>query len=140
MFLGGENFDLQGILLRANGHDFGHGLLIFVSDLLQDEHDHADGDEKLQHGHHKKTGAVKVFILLGQRVACEVKAPQQKAQRQHARPHKRHFFSQPVKTNPGKNAAQTQQNEHRQLHFEISKLGIQRGGQDQRADEYPDHE
>ena len=65
MFLGGDDFDLQGLFLRTNGGDFGQHLLVFVPHLLQDEHNHADGDEELQHGGHKKTGAVEMWVLLG---------------------------------------------------------------------------
>ena len=64
LFLGGDDFDLQGLLLRTNRRDFGNRLLIFVPDLLQDEHNHADGNEELQHRSHKKTSAEQVFVLL----------------------------------------------------------------------------
>ena len=66
-------------------------LFVFVADFLQNQHDHADGDEELQDGRHKKAGAGKVFVLLGKRIAGQIKSPEQKTQGQHARADERHF-------------------------------------------------
>jgi hypothetical protein len=114
-FLGGDDFDLQGLFFQADGGDFLAHLFGVVANLLQDEHDHADGDEKLQHRRDEKAGAVEVPVLLGKRVGSEVNAPEQEAQGQHARADERLLLPQPEKAHSGKKAAQAQQNEHGQF-------------------------
>ena len=114
-FLGGDDFGLQGFLLQPDGLDFRAHFLRVALNLVEKEDDHADGDEELQHRGNKETGAVKISIFAGKRVAPEVNDPEQKAQRQHAQPHERLLLPQSKKTNAGKRAAQAQQNEHRQM-------------------------
>src|SRR5208337_133546 len=75
-----------------------------------------------------------------QRIAGEVKTPEQEAQGQHASAYKRHLLAQPEETNPGKNTAQAEQHEHRQLHFQRFYFWSQRGGKHVRADKSPDEE
>ena len=107
LFLGGEDLDLQGILLRSNLGNFRANLLGVVTHLLHDQHHHADGNEQLQHGRYQKTCIVKVLILLGKWIAPQVKPPQQEAHGQHAGSDKRYLFPHPVKTNTGEHAAKT---------------------------------
>ena len=60
--LGGEDFDLQGLFFQADGGDFRAHLFGFMADLLQNQHDHAHGDEELQHRRHEEPGAVEVSV------------------------------------------------------------------------------
>jgi hypothetical protein len=132
-FLRGDDLGLQGVFLQADSGDFRAHQFRAVTNLLQNEHDHAHGDEKLQHRRDKKAGTVKVVVLLGKRVAAEVKAPQQKTQGQHARAHECLLLAQPKKAHSGKKAAQTQQNEHGQF-------DLQQAWNFQRTDDGPDHQ
>ena len=117
LLLGGDYFALQGVLLGTDGCDFLQHLLVFIAHLFEHQHDHAHGDEELQHGGHKKSGAVKIVILLRNRVTRQIHTPEEKPQRKHARPHKRHLASKAVKADAGENTADPQQNENRQLNL-----------------------
>ena len=84
-FLRRDDFDLQGLFFQADSRDLRAHLFGVVTDLFQNEHDHAHGDEELQHRRHKEAGTVEVDVFLGKGVAPQVHAPKQEPQGQHAR-------------------------------------------------------
>lgn len=132
-FLGGDDFELQGFLLQPDGLDFRAHFPRIAPHLLEEEDDHAAGDEELQHRGNTETGAVKASEFAGKGIAPDVNDPEQKAQRQHAHADEGLLLAQSQQTNPGERAAQAQQNEDRQM-------DLQRGCHNLRTDQNPDHQ
>ena len=135
--LGGEDLDLEGLLLAADGGDFGAGLFGVLAGLLQHENDHTDGDEELENRGDEETGGVEFGIFLRQRVSGQIDAPEDEAGGEQAGANKCLLLEVAPEAKAGKEAAEAEQDENRQLEFKGSGAHL---GADQAPDGQEHHE
>ena len=75
LLLGGEDLKLQFAFLRINGFDLLQDLPVDVARLFQDQYDHADRDEELQHRGEENFGVDQGSEPLREGVADQVHSP-----------------------------------------------------------------